>query len=110
MPYPRFTKVIIDNFISKDNTISMRNMINLHTVRNDTLLGTLKFVSKIEDCQVYGAVIPDGKINDDIKLSKAYKTYLNYATRKVPPKMAKKFKKPTSPKLKTIPASPKEPT
>ncbi|GKC48597.1 hypothetical protein Tco_1071342, partial [Tanacetum coccineum] len=38
MPYPRFTKVIISHFISKDKTISMRNMINLHTIRNDSLL------------------------------------------------------------------------
>nr|GEV57471.1 retrotransposon protein, putative, Ty3-gypsy subclass [Tanacetum cinerariifolium] len=38
MPYPRFTKVIIDHFISKDNTISIRNKINLHISRDDTLL------------------------------------------------------------------------
>ncbi|GJT35802.1 hypothetical protein Tco_0926221 [Tanacetum coccineum] len=110
MPYPRFTKVIIDHFISKDNTISMRNRINLHTARDDRLLGALKFVSKIEDCQKYGALIPDGMINNDIKLSTAYKTYLDYATRKVPPKKARKFKKHASPKLKTVLASPKEPT
>nr|GEX79655.1 putative reverse transcriptase domain, ribonuclease H-like domain protein [Tanacetum cinerariifolium] len=66
MPYLRFTKVITDHFISKDNTISMRNMITFHTVRDDTLL--------------------------------------------VPPKKVKKFKKPASPKLNTILASPKEPT
>ncbi|GKD24020.1 hypothetical protein Tco_1225723 [Tanacetum coccineum] len=110
MPYPRFTKVIIDHFISKDNTISMRNKINLHTARDDSLLGALKFVSKTEDCQKYGALILDGMINDDIKLSTAYKTYLDYATGKVPPKKARKFKKLASPKLKTVPASPKEPT
>nr|GFA18019.1 hypothetical protein [Tanacetum cinerariifolium] len=81
MPYPGFTKVIIAHFISKDNTISMRNRINLHTSRDDTL-----------------------------KLSKSYKTCLDYATRKIPPKKARKFKKPASPKLKTVPASPKEPT
>ncbi|GJQ96686.1 hypothetical protein Tco_0007825 [Tanacetum coccineum] len=46
MPYPRFTKVIINHFISKDKTISMRNRINLHIIRDDSLLGTLKFVSK----------------------------------------------------------------
>nr|GEV80921.1 hypothetical protein [Tanacetum cinerariifolium] len=110
MPYPRFTKVIINHFISKDNTISMRNKINLHTVRDDTLLGTLKFVSKIEDYQKYGALIPDGIINQDIKDSKAYKTYLAYATGKVPPKKARKFKKHASSKLKIVPASPKEHT
>nr|GEX65269.1 retrotransposon protein, putative, Ty3-gypsy subclass [Tanacetum cinerariifolium] len=71
MPYPRFIKVIIDHFISKDNTISMRNRINIHTVRDDSLL--------------------------------AYKTYLDYATGKVPPKKARKFKKPAFPKLKIVP-------
>nr|GEY28915.1 Gag-Pol polyprotein [Tanacetum cinerariifolium] len=110
MPYPRFPKVIINHFISKDNTISMMNMINLHTVRDDTLLGTLKFVSKTEDYHKYGALILDEMINDDIKLSTAYETYLDYATVKVPPKKARKFKKPTSPKLKIVPVSPKEPT
>nr|GFD06087.1 hypothetical protein [Tanacetum cinerariifolium] len=76
--------------------------INLHIVRDDTLLGTLKFVSKTKDYQKYGVLIPDGMINQDIKDSKAYKTYLDYATRKVPPKKTRKFNKPTSPKLKTL--------
>nr|GEZ27137.1 hypothetical protein [Tanacetum cinerariifolium] len=57
-----------------------------------------------------GTVIPNGMINDEIMLSKAYKTYLDYATRKVLSKKARKFKKPASPKLKTIHTSPKEPT
>nr|GEX90247.1 hypothetical protein [Tanacetum cinerariifolium] len=47
---------------------------------------TLKFVSKTEDYHKYGALIPDGMINEDMKLSTAYKTYLAYATRKVTPK------------------------
>nr|GEU66118.1 hypothetical protein [Tanacetum cinerariifolium] len=110
IPYLRFTKVIIHYFISKDNTISMRNRINLHTVCDDTLLGTLKFVSKTKDYQKYGALIPNGMINQDIKESKAYKIYLDYATRKVPYKKARNFKKPASPKLKIVPVSPKEPT
>ncbi|GJZ78439.1 hypothetical protein Tco_0643276 [Tanacetum coccineum] len=110
MSYPRFTKVVIDHFISKDNTIFMRNKINLHTARDDSLLSALKFVSKTEDCQKYEALIPDGMINDDIKLSTTYKTYLVYASGKVPSKKARKFKKRASPKLNTIPAYPKEPT
>nr|GEX21624.1 hypothetical protein [Tanacetum cinerariifolium] len=109
MPYLRFTKVIINHFISKDNTISIRNKINLHTIRDDTLLGTLKFISKIKDYQKYGALIPDGMINQDIKDSKAYKTYLDYAIGKVLPKKKRKFNKPASLKRKTVLASPKEP-
>ncbi|GJZ56388.1 hypothetical protein Tco_0611581 [Tanacetum coccineum] len=83
MPYPRFTKVIISHFIIKDKTISMKNRINFHTIRDDSLLGTLKFVSKTEDYEKYGALIPEEMINQDIKDSKAYKTYLGFATREV---------------------------
>ncbi|GJZ40299.1 hypothetical protein Tco_0586862 [Tanacetum coccineum] len=103
MPYPRFTKVIIGHFISKDKTISMRNMINLHTVHDDTLLGTLKFVSKTQDYQQYGALIPEEMINQDIKDSKAYNTYLDFATGKATPKKARKFKKVASPSKKLSP-------
>ncbi|GJY66350.1 hypothetical protein Tco_0468588 [Tanacetum coccineum] len=71
MPYPRFTKVIINHFISKDKTISMWNKINLHTIRDDSLL--------------------------DIKYSKAYKTYYDFVTGKVPPKKERKYKKVASP-------------
>nr|GEZ53287.1 hypothetical protein [Tanacetum cinerariifolium] len=39
----------------------------------------------------YGEMIPDGMINEDIKLSKAYKTYLDYATGK----KSKRVKRPT---------------
>ncbi|GJS18678.1 hypothetical protein Tco_0413150 [Tanacetum coccineum] len=109
MPYPRFMKFIINHFISKDKTISMRNMINLHTIRDDTLLGTLKFVSKTQDYQQYGALIPNKMINQDIKYSKAYKTYLDFATRKVTPKKARKFKKVASPSRKLSPVLEEEP-
>ncbi|GJV55846.1 hypothetical protein Tco_1456851 [Tanacetum coccineum] len=104
MPYPRFTKFIISHFISKDKTISLRNRINLHTVCDDRLLGTLKFVSKTQDYQKYGALIPEEIINQAIKDSKEYKTYLAYATRAAIPKKARKFKKITSPleKLTTV--------
>ncbi|GJS51143.1 hypothetical protein Tco_0624505 [Tanacetum coccineum] len=35
MYYPRFTKAIIHHFISKDTSIFMRNIIFMHTVRDD---------------------------------------------------------------------------
>nr|GEV84694.1 hypothetical protein [Tanacetum cinerariifolium] len=70
----------------KDKTISKRNKITLHTVRDDTLLGTLKFVSKTQDYQQYEALIPDEMINEDIKDSKAYKTYLDFAIGKLLPR------------------------
>nr|GEV32628.1 retrovirus-related Pol polyprotein from transposon TNT 1-94 [Tanacetum cinerariifolium] len=100
MPYPRFTKVIINHFISKEKTIFMRNRINRHIIRDDTLLGTLKFVSKTQDYQQHRALIPDEMINQDVKDSKAYKTYLDFATGKATPKKAKKFMKFASPSRK----------
>ncbi|GJW46311.1 hypothetical protein Tco_0077957 [Tanacetum coccineum] len=69
-------------------------------VRDDTLLGTLKFVSKTKDYQKYGALILDEMINKYIKDSKAYKTYLDFAIGKSTPKKARKFKKVASPSKK----------
>ncbi|GJT68349.1 hypothetical protein Tco_1019829 [Tanacetum coccineum] len=97
MPYLRFTKVIINHFMSKDKTISIRIRINLYTIRDDSLLETLKYVSKIKDYQEYGALIPEHMINQSIKDSKEYKIYLAYATGAATPKKARKFKKPASP-------------
>nr|GEU56441.1 integrase, catalytic region, zinc finger, CCHC-type, peptidase aspartic, catalytic [Tanacetum cinerariifolium] len=74
MPYPRFTKVIINHFISKDKTISMRNRINLHVIRDDSLL--------------------------DIKDSKAYKNYYDFAARKATPKKERMYNKVASPSRK----------
>ncbi|GJV09358.1 hypothetical protein Tco_1347014 [Tanacetum coccineum] len=81
----------------------MRNKINLHTICDDSLLGTLKFVSKTEDSHKYGALIPDGMINQDIKHSKAYNTYYDFDTGMVAPKKARKFKKIASPSRKLSP-------
>ncbi|GJU31225.1 retrovirus-related pol polyprotein from transposon TNT 1-94 [Tanacetum coccineum] len=108
-PYPRFIKVIINHYISKDKTIYMRNQINIHIVRNDTLLGTLKFVSKTQDYQIYGALIPKEMINQDIKDSKAYKTYLDFATGKATLNKARKFKKVASSSKKPSPVLEEEP-
>ncbi|GJU48434.1 hypothetical protein Tco_1217989 [Tanacetum coccineum] len=68
-----------------------------------------KFVSKTDDCQKFGAQILEWMINEDIKRSKAYKTYLDYATGKVPPKKARKFKKVASPSKKSSPVLEEEP-
>ncbi|GKA70343.1 hypothetical protein Tco_0776407, partial [Tanacetum coccineum] len=67
-----------------------RNKINLYTVHDDTLLGTSKFVSKTQDYQQYRALAPNEMINQDIKDSKAYKTYLDFEEPAEKPKQAKK--------------------
>ncbi|GKF81970.1 pleiotropic drug resistance protein 1-like protein, partial [Tanacetum coccineum] len=50
-----------------------------------------------------------GQENDWLPYAKPTEKHLN-ATGKVPPKKARKFKKHAYPELKTVPASPKEPT
>nr|GEY70562.1 hypothetical protein [Tanacetum cinerariifolium] len=42
MYYPRFTKVIIDYFMTRKPSISKRNRINWHYVRDDVLFSTIK--------------------------------------------------------------------
>ncbi|GJV54788.1 hypothetical protein Tco_1455793, partial [Tanacetum coccineum] len=59
--------------------------------------------TKTQDYQQYGALIPDDMINQDIKDSKAYKTYYDFATGKVPPKKERKYKKVASPSRKLSP-------
>ncbi|GJY91367.1 retrovirus-related pol polyprotein from transposon TNT 1-94 [Tanacetum coccineum] len=59
--------------------------------------------------QQHGALIPDDMLNQDIKDSKAYKTYYDFATRKVPPRKARKYKKVASPSRKLSPIKEAEP-
>ncbi|GJX31931.1 hypothetical protein Tco_0241786 [Tanacetum coccineum] len=91
--YPRFTKVIIHHFLIQDKTLSWRNKIGMHTSKDDYLINSLRFVSAKESTQIYGAILPECLTSPVMKESKAYKTYLGYATGAVPPKMARKFKK-----------------
>nr|GEY79400.1 hypothetical protein [Tanacetum cinerariifolium] len=42
MYYPRFTKVIIYYFMSKDPSIPRRNKVNWHYVRDDHMFSTIK--------------------------------------------------------------------
>ncbi|GKC89573.1 hypothetical protein Tco_1150222 [Tanacetum coccineum] len=99
MPYPRFTKVIISHFLSKHQSISIRNNLFMNSIKNDSVLGKLKFVNKGEDNQVYGMSIYDMMVNQEIKDSKAYQTYLAFSTEVVIPKKARKgTKAPATPK------------
>ncbi|GJT23783.1 hypothetical protein Tco_0893720 [Tanacetum coccineum] len=93
MYYPRFTKVIIHHFLIQEKSLSWRNRIGMHTSKDDYLINTLRFVSRKEASQIYGAVLPECLTSLEMKESKAYKTYLGYATGEVPPKVARKFKK-----------------
>ncbi|GJW08616.1 hypothetical protein Tco_1571039, partial [Tanacetum coccineum] len=90
---PRFTKVIMHYFLLQEKSLSWRNRIGMHTSKYDYLINTLRFVSRKEASQIYGAVLPECLTSLEMKESKVYKTYLGYATGGVPPKVARKFKK-----------------
>ncbi|GJZ30537.1 hypothetical protein Tco_0575584 [Tanacetum coccineum] len=86
MFYPRFTKVIINHFMSQDQSIPRRNKVDWHMANDDLILTTMRFIPQHEVVQRYGAIIPDYLTNPTMKESKAYKTYHDLATGKVQPK------------------------
>nr|GEU69926.1 hypothetical protein [Tanacetum cinerariifolium] len=86
MYYPRFTKVIIHHFMSKDPSIPRRNKVNWHYVRDDYMFSTIKLVSRQQNTQQFGALLPIKLTNEDIGNSNAYKEYYAVATGATPPK------------------------
>nr|GFC71822.1 hypothetical protein [Tanacetum cinerariifolium] len=78
--YPRFTKVVIHHFMSKDLSILRRNKINWHYIRDDNIFSTIKVVSRHQDTQQYGAILPIELTNEDIRNTMAYKEYYAHAT------------------------------
>nr|GFA69207.1 hypothetical protein [Tanacetum cinerariifolium] len=86
MNYPRFTKVIIDFFMTRKPSISRRNRIHWHYVRDDALFSTIKVVSRHQTTQQYGAILPIELNTAEIRNSKAYKEYHACAMREAAPK------------------------
>nr|GFA11033.1 hypothetical protein [Tanacetum cinerariifolium] len=93
MYYPRFTKVVIHYFMSKDLSIPRRNIINWHYVRDDNIFSTIKVVARHQDTQQYGAILPIELTNEDIRNTTAYKEYYAYATGVAAPKPKASAKK-----------------
>ncbi|GKA04549.1 hypothetical protein Tco_0683669 [Tanacetum coccineum] len=80
MYYPRFTKVIVDYFMAKDQAIPRRNKMFWHHARDDFMFTTIRVISKHRDTQVYGAILPQHLTNQAMLESEAYMTYQAYAT------------------------------
>ncbi|GJW42514.1 hypothetical protein Tco_0071313 [Tanacetum coccineum] len=76
MSYPRFTNIIIDYFMSKDQSVLRRNKMFWHTARDDTMFTSMRCISRHKDTQVYGTIIPKELTNQAIFGNpNAYKTY-----------------------------------
>ncbi|GJY97103.1 hypothetical protein Tco_0514013 [Tanacetum coccineum] len=107
MYYPRFTKVIVDYFMAKDQEIPRRNKMFWHHARDDFMFTTVRVISKHQDTQVYGAILPQHLTNQAMLESEAYKTYHAYATSKKTPRpksTKKKADSESSPKTKSTQA------
>nr|GEX27876.1 putative ribonuclease H-like domain-containing protein [Tanacetum cinerariifolium] len=78
-----------------------------YTLTKETLqrMMALRLIVKFES-----AILPESLTSPKMKETKAYKTYLGFATGATPPKKAQKFKKPASPQLTIVLVSPEEPT
>nr|GEW35857.1 hypothetical protein [Tanacetum cinerariifolium] len=86
MYYPRFTKVIIHHFMTKKPSILRRNKVKWHYVRDDILFLTIKVVSRHQNTQKYGAILPIELTNKDIRNTNAYKEYYACANGEAVPK------------------------
>ncbi|GKA96605.1 hypothetical protein Tco_0818700 [Tanacetum coccineum] len=93
MYYPRFTNVIINFFMTKVQSILRRNSVNWHYAKDDYMFTTIKVVSKPEDTQLYGAILPNELTNEDIKNSESYKEYYAIASGAEPLKTKASVKK-----------------
>ncbi|GJZ70464.1 hypothetical protein Tco_0634014 [Tanacetum coccineum] len=108
MSYPRFTKITIDYFMSKDQSISRRNNMFWHTARDDTMFTSMRCISRHEDTQVYGTILTKELTNQAMLESNAYKTYYAFASGEKTPKpkyIRKKADSNTSPKQKPVQAT-----
>nr|GFC81271.1 hypothetical protein [Tanacetum cinerariifolium] len=85
MYYPRFTKVIIHHFMSKDPSIPRRNKVNWYYVRDDHMFSMIKLVSRHQNTQQFVALLPIERTNEDTRNSNAYKEYYAVATGATPP-------------------------
>nr|GEV23431.1 hypothetical protein [Tanacetum cinerariifolium] len=86
MYYPHFTKIIVNFFMTKDQSIPMRNKVNCHFSRDDHMLTTIKLVSRHQISQQYRAILPIELTNEAIRNSESYKEYYAIASGAEPPK------------------------
>ncbi|GKE13273.1 hypothetical protein Tco_1416824, partial [Tanacetum coccineum] len=90
-----------------------RNKVNWHYARDDPMFTTINVISRNEDTQLYGTILPVALTNEDIRNSESYKEYYAIASGTIPPKTKGSKKKAdtdttTKQKPPTIPKDKKE--
>ncbi|GJX22882.1 hypothetical protein Tco_0227327 [Tanacetum coccineum] len=81
MYYPRFTKLVVNFVMDKDPSIPQRNKVNWHP-----MFTTINVISRNEDTQLYGTILPVALTNEDIHNSESYKEYYAITSGTIPPK------------------------
>ncbi|GKA94973.1 hypothetical protein Tco_0817011 [Tanacetum coccineum] len=89
MSYPRFTKVIIDYFLSKHKSLKKLKFQHFYPIKDDGVVSRLKFVRMDEDVQQYGLAILATMLNKEIIQSESYKRFILYSNGQIPPKKSK---------------------
>ncbi|GJU17120.1 hypothetical protein Tco_1145086 [Tanacetum coccineum] len=89
MPFPQFTKIIINHFLKQHKSLSKLKYQHYHTIKDDGIVSRLKFVRIGEDYQEYVHVIPEVMLNDAIKQSESYQMFIKYSTGQISPKKSR---------------------
>ncbi|GJS56814.1 hypothetical protein Tco_0651598 [Tanacetum coccineum] len=88
MYYPHLTKLVVNFVIDKDPSIPRRNKVNWHYARDDLMFTTINVISRNEDTQLYGTILP---ITPKTKGSKK-KVDTDATTKQKPPTVPKEKK------------------
>nr|GEU80330.1 hypothetical protein [Tanacetum cinerariifolium] len=96
MYYPRFTKVIIHYFMTKDPLIPRRNNVNWHYFKYDQMFTMIKLVSRHQNTQQFSVMLPVEPTNEHIKNSDAYREYYAITSGAAPPKTKASVRKTKS--------------
>ncbi|GJV37536.1 hypothetical protein Tco_1410013 [Tanacetum coccineum] len=101
MYYPPFSKSCKTSLNDKRSVNSKEKQDVLAYCQGDSMFTTIRVISKHQDTQIYGAILPRHLTNQDMIESEAYKTYYAYATGEKTPKpkyVKKKVDSDTTPK------------
>nr|GEV93750.1 hypothetical protein [Tanacetum cinerariifolium] len=80
-----------------------KNKVNWHFARVDHMFTMIKLVSRHQNTQQYGAILPIKLTNEAIKNSKSYKEYYAIASGAAPPKTKASIRKKQSSSDTTVP-------
>ncbi|GKD32295.1 hypothetical protein Tco_1247804, partial [Tanacetum coccineum] len=89
MPYPKFTKININHFLSQHKSLANLKHLHTHLIKDDDVVSRLKFVRIGEDFQEYRLPITETMLTEKIKQSESYQMFIKYSIGLIPPKKSR---------------------